>query len=159
MPPTQITFIDILNFTQIKVNVKLHSTLIKSIQYEGGMFDGIRVQDRDIMTIPSRRRNPIIADMFSRLDYMERRGSGFRKIINDYQAQYRYTEELHPIFRSEYDAFFLTLKNINYLHDHHNVKENCERNGKENVKQIVNLILNNPTITLKASFSRTTYQR
>lgn len=121
----------------------------------GGMFDGIRVQDRDIMTIPSRRRNPIIADMFSRLDYMERRGSGFRKIISDYQAQYRYTEELHPIFHSEYDAFFLTLKNINYLHDHHNVKENCERNGKENVKQIVNLILNNPTITLRALAEQT----
>ena len=86
---------------------------------------------------------------------MERRGSGFRKIINDYQAQYRYTEELHPIFRSEYDAFFLTLKNINYLHDHHNVKENCERNGKENVKQIVNLILNNPTITLRALAEQT----
>jgi hypothetical protein len=46
-----------------------------------------------------------------------------RIIISDHQAQYRYTEELHPIFCSEYDAFFLTLKNINYPHDHHNVKE------------------------------------
>lgn len=80
----------------------------------GGMFDGINVQDRDIMKIPSRRRNPIIADVFSRLNYMERRGSGFKKIINDYQNQYRYTEELAPVFQSEHNAFFLTLKNLNY---------------------------------------------
>jgi predicted HTH transcriptional regulator len=78
------------------------------------MFDGINVQDRDIMHVPSRRRNPIIADVFSRLNYMERRGSGFKKIIEDYRFQHNYTEELAPVFRSEYGAFFLTLKNLNY---------------------------------------------
>ena len=76
------------------------------------MFDGINVQDRDIMTIPSRRRNPIIADVFSRLIYMERRGSGFKKIIEDYQFQHNYTDELAPEFLSEHGAFFLTLKNL-----------------------------------------------
>ena len=66
------------------------------------------------MTVPSRRRNPIIADVFTRLIYMERRGSGFKKIIEDYQFQHNYTEELAPAFRSEYGSFFLTLKNLNY---------------------------------------------
>lgn len=80
----------------------------------GGMFDGINVQDRDIMTVPSERRNPIIADVFQRLVYMERRGSGFKKIIEDYQFQKNYTEELAPILRSKYGSFFLTLKNLNY---------------------------------------------
>ena len=80
----------------------------------GGMFDGIQVQDRDIMKVPSRRRNPIIADVFSRLVYMERRGSGFKKIIEDYEVQKNYSDELAPVFMSEYDAFFLTLKNMNY---------------------------------------------
>lgn len=80
----------------------------------GGMFDGINVQDRDILNIPSRRRNPIIADLFSRLDYMERRGSGFRKIIEEYRSQYRYKEEMRPVFYSQFDAFFLTLRNLNY---------------------------------------------
>lgn len=80
----------------------------------GGMLDGVNVQDRDIMSVPSRRRNPIIADVFSRLNYMERRGSGFKKIIDDYQNQYNYTEEMRPVFLSEYDSFFLTLKNLNY---------------------------------------------
>ena len=87
----------------------------------GGMCDGINVQDRDIMLIPSRRRNPVIADVFQRLNYMERRGSGFKKIIEDYKSQYNYSDELAPIFKSQYDSFFLTLKNLNYsgktIHD------------------------------------------
>lgn len=84
----------------------------------GGMFDGINVQDRDIMRVPSRRRNPIIADVFSRLNYMERRGSGFKKIIEDYRAQHNYSEDKKPVFLSEYDAFFLTLPNLNYVKGH-----------------------------------------
>lgn len=80
----------------------------------GGMCDGINVQDRDIMLVPSRRRNPVIADVFQRLNYMERRGSGFKKIIDDYKAQYNYSDELAPVFKSQYDSFFLTLRNLNY---------------------------------------------
>ena len=64
----------------------------------GGMFDGVNVQDRDIMNVPSRRRNPIIADMFSRLSYMERRGSGFKKIIEEYKAQHNYSDEMRRYF-------------------------------------------------------------
>lgn len=78
------------------------------------MCDGINVQDRDIMLIPSRRRNPVIADVFQRLNFMERRGNGFKKIIGDYEAQHNYSDELAPIFKSQYDSFFLTLKNLNY---------------------------------------------
>jgi ATP-dependent DNA helicase RecG len=52
----------------------------------GGMFDGTRVQDRNIRRIPSRRRNPVLADIFDRLGYMERSGSGFGKILDGYQA-------------------------------------------------------------------------
>ncbi|MCR5798016.1 MAG: hypothetical protein K6G63_08910, partial [Eubacterium sp.] len=74
----------------------------------GGMCDGINVQDRDIMLIPSRRRNPVIADVFQRLNYMKRRGSGFKKIIGDYEAQHNYSDELAPVFNSQYDSFFLT---------------------------------------------------
>ena len=100
--------------TGSEVHIDMYDDRLE-IYSPGGMFDGINVQDRDILKIPSRRRNPIIADLFSRLDYMERRGSGFRKIIEEYQAQYRYTEEMQPIFYSKYDAFFLTLRNLNYV--------------------------------------------
>lgn len=124
----------------------------------GGMLDGINVQDRDIMTVPSQRRNPIIADIFTRLIYMERRGSGFKKIIEDYQFQHNYTEELAPIFKSEYGSFFLTLKNLNYYQDTNPTSHgeinggiNGEINGGINLSEteikIVASIRENPTIT------------
>ncbi len=80
----------------------------------GGMYDGTKVQERDLMNVPSRRRNPIIADIFSRLKYMDRRGSGFKKIFGEYQQHPQYTEMMKPIFNSDNDAFFLVLKNLNY---------------------------------------------
>ena len=46
----------------------------------GGMVSGISLEGKDLLKIPSKRRNPILADIFSRLKYMERRGSGFKKI-------------------------------------------------------------------------------
>ena len=38
-------------------------------------------------SVPSERRNPVAADLFQRLRLMERRGSGFKKIIGAYQAE------------------------------------------------------------------------
>ena len=51
----------------------------------GGMLDGSIVQNLDTDHVASKRRNPIIADIFSRMHFMERRGSGFKKIKGDYR--------------------------------------------------------------------------
>ena len=80
----------------------------------GGMYDGTKVQEWDLMNVPSRRRNPVIADIFNRLKYMDRRGSGFKKILGDYKKQPQYREDMEPAFNSNYDSFFLILKNLNY---------------------------------------------
>jgi len=80
----------------------------------GGMFGGALVQELDTNEVPSRRRNPIIADVFNRLDYMERRGSGFRKINEDYNRMVNYRESLKPKFRSDNQSFWVTLYNLNY---------------------------------------------
>jgi len=80
----------------------------------GGMYDGSFVQERDILRVPSKRRNPIIADAFNRLRLMERRGSGFKKICSDYSTQVNYTEAMAPQFYSDFDSFVLTLRNLNY---------------------------------------------
>ena len=32
----------------------------------GGMYDGSEIQNRDILNIPSVRRNPVIADVFQK---------------------------------------------------------------------------------------------
>ena len=80
----------------------------------GGMPDGTFIQDRDPLTVPSTRRNPLLADIFERLGYMERRGSGFGKIIRSYEAQVNYKEGKRPYFRSDRTQFTVILPNLNY---------------------------------------------
>ena len=65
------------------------------------------------MNMASRRRNPVLADIFSRLKYMERRGSGFRKIIAAYKEHEGYTEGIKPIFSTPWDSFVLVLPKFN----------------------------------------------
>lgn len=61
-----------------------------------------------------RRSNPVLADVFSRLGYMERQGSGFKKITEAYYAAYNYRAELEPKFYSDGTLFQVTLYNLNY---------------------------------------------
>jgi predicted HTH transcriptional regulator len=81
----------------------------------GGMCDGSYIQDLDLDGISSKRRNPVIADVFSRLNYMERRGSGFKKICEYYERQVSYSEAKRPKFYSTQHSFLLTLWNLNYV--------------------------------------------
>ena len=80
----------------------------------GGMFDGSIVQNLDTDYVASKRRNPVIADIFSRMHFMERRGSGFKKIKADYRRAVNYRKEVEPLFRSTPTSFFVTLYNLNY---------------------------------------------
>ena len=99
-----------------------------TIYSPGGMADGTRVQERDITNISSTRRNPILADIFGRLGYMERQGSGFKKITEAYYSAHNYRDELKPKFYSDTVSFQVTLFNLNY----HILNENVAIN-KENV--------------------------
>ena len=83
----------------------------------GGMYDGTLIQDRDIGNVPSKRRNPVVADIFSRLDYMERRGSGFKKIMQAYEVEPNYTEDKKPVFYSNATEFRVILKNLNFKNE------------------------------------------
>ena len=47
----------------------------------GGRVEGLPIQKRDLYHIASRRRNPYLADIFHRLQLMERSGSGIKQII------------------------------------------------------------------------------
>ena len=80
----------------------------------GGMVSGISLEGKDLLKIPSKRRNPILADIFSRLKYMERRGSGFKKILADYEGQVEFDETKMPVFEANNDDFTLILYNLNY---------------------------------------------
>lgn len=109
----------------------------------GGMYDGGEpIQNRDIKTIPSIRRNPVIADVFSQLDYMEKRGSGLMKMQNIESTLPTYNGVPTPTFRSDAHAFFTTFRNINYgltdtdfLHLLGDCGEGILGEGEENLSQ------------------------
>ena len=103
----------------------------------GGMPDGSIIQDRDPLTVPSTRRNPVLADIFNRLGYMERKGSGFGKIIGGYEFQINYDESKKPSFRSDWYQFTVVMPNLNY-----NVPQDVPQKKESNPLeiQILNMI-------------------
>ena len=76
------------------------------ISSPGGMMNGSRIQDLDLRMVPSMRRNEIISDIFGRLHYMDRRGSGIRRIINSYT----YYKNKSIFYSNEY-FFLVSLPN------------------------------------------------
>ena len=104
----------------------------------GGMVSGISLEGKDLLKIPSKRRNPILADIFSRLKYMERRGSGFKKILADYEGQVEFDETKMPVFDADNDDFTLTLYNLNYGTSYlTQTNENVIEISEEKMKQLM----------------------
>ena len=116
------------------------------------MPDGSLIQERDPLTVPSTRRNPVLADVLNRLGYMERKGSGFEKIISGYEFQINYDESKKPEFRSDRYQFTVVMQNLNY-DAVGNVPQNVPRNVPRNVpqdkldSQIISLIQKNNKIS------------
>ena len=54
-----------------------------------------------------------MADLLSRMNFMERRGSGFRKIINAVKTAPNFKDETLPAFRSTPFIFTIEIKNMN----------------------------------------------
>lgn len=124
--------------TGSEVHIDMFDDCIE-IYSPGGMVSGISLKDKDIMKIPSKRRNPVLADIFNRLRYMERRGSGFKKIMLDYEKQPGYSEKVKPLFEADSNDFLLTLFNLNYLEDGsvgENVGEKTDAVLRKKVKEL-----------------------
>ena len=88
-----------------EVHVDIYDDRLE-ITSPGGMLNGSRIQDLDLKRVPSMRRNEIISDIFGRLHYMDRRGSGIGRIINSYTD---FTEK--PVFYSNEFYFQVVLPN------------------------------------------------
>ena len=86
-------------------------------------------------------------DIFNRLKYMERRGSGFKKIQSVYQSQYLYTDRLSPQFYSDKENFILTLKNLNYEGAEKGAEKMKIQKMEERKEKILSLIKANTSIT------------
>ena len=135
------------SYTQVgsEVHIDMFDNRIE-IYSPGGMVSGVSLKDKDILKIPSKRRNPVLADVFNRLKYMERRGSGFKKIMMDYQEQPNYNESLRPLFEADSEDFLLTLFNMNYSEDvTRDVTQDVTQDERKN--QILNAIKKNKNIT------------
>ncbi|MDR1111310.1 MAG: putative DNA binding domain-containing protein [Deltaproteobacteria bacterium] len=85
------------------------------ISSPGGMYSGKMIQEQNIERLQSERRNPVIADLFHRMKYMERRGSGLRKIIAETRKLPGYSDSFLPVFFSSASSFTVALKNVNYI--------------------------------------------
>lgn len=75
----------------------------------------------------SMRRNPLIADVFWRLGYMNRRGSGLAKITNRTNALFKDGKE-HVSFQIRNSFFVVTIDNANY--DSRKTKNLTDREAK-----------------------------
>jgi len=108
----------------------------------GGMPDGTKIQERDLTNVPSVRRNKIISDIFGRLHLMDRRGSGFERMLKGYSD----TEKI-PSFNSEASHFKVIFPNINYSpEEKDSIAVKSELSERE--RDIIKLIRANPEITV-----------
>lgn len=117
----------------------------------GGMFDGRLIQQLNPMTVPSKRRNPLLADFFHRLKLMERRGSGMKKIIGEYK-RFENLENYHaPEFNSDASEFHVTLWNLNYgidvIKESSNVIKAPEDVVKDVAKKVENVVKAKSNVT------------
>ena len=89
--------------------------------------------------IPSVRCNPVIADIFAQLGYMERKGSGMGKIINPIKALPYFEERMLPTFFSDRAQFTITFPNmiLAWQESHTGIEANIMENddGTQDVTQ------------------------
>ena len=105
-----------------------------TISSPGAMIKGPLPKDVLNSSIESRRRNPVICDVFSRLNLMERRGTGLQEICRATMAEDAFRPEYMPQFEEEGDVFRVTLWNMKYESDGEKVHGNGEetaRNGEK----------------------------
>ena len=96
-----------------EVHIDIYDDRVELVS-PGAMLDGTQIQDRDIYNVPSIRRNPVIADMFTQLDYMEKRGSGLRKMRELTEKLPNFMPGKEPLYKTEASSFFTTFYNLNW---------------------------------------------
>ena len=92
----------------------------------GGITRSFNPEMLDPARIASRRRNPVIAEVFSQLKYMEKRGSGLRKIQDETALLPTYKDGRKPFFESSSDFFYTTIPNVNYGMDRDDLERFAE---------------------------------
>ena len=100
-------------FMGAEVHIDIYDDRIEFVS-PGAMLDGSQIQDCDIDKVPSLRRNPVIADVFTQLDYMEKRGSGLRKMREMTERLPNYLPGKEPRYQTQGGTFYTTFYNLNW---------------------------------------------
>jgi ATP-dependent DNA helicase RecG len=100
----------------------------------GSKIDGRLPEDVDVYNVSSARRNPILADLFQRMGFMERRGSGLRKIREETAWCANYRDEFKPLFKDDGHNFTVTLWDMNYQPDSASGKDTGKDTGMDTGK-------------------------
>lgn len=79
----------------------------------GSKVDGALPEDADLGAVESIRRNPVIADLFQRMRFMERKGSGLKLIRERTALAPNYEERFIPQFIDNGRFFKVVLWNMN----------------------------------------------
>ena len=106
----------------------------------GPMASGMIFNGTPHTEVPSIRRNPILADIFARMKFMDRRGSGFDKIRNGTNRLFDDNKN-HVEFLASETHFSVMIENANYEKGKEKGKEKGEEKGKEKSKEIVKKIV------------------
>ena len=109
----------------------------------GPMPSGMIFAGEPRSEVPSIRRNPILADIFARMKFMDRRGSGFDKIKNGTNRLFNDNEN-HVEFNANETNFNVVIYNANYKM----VKEKGKEKGKEISELILEQLSMNPMMTV-----------
>ena len=111
-----------------EVHIDIYDDRVELVS-PGAMLDGTQIQDRDIYKVPSMRRNPVIADVFTQLDYMEKRGSGLRKMRELTEKLPNFLQGKEPQYQTEATSFYTTFYNLNW-----------NENGRIPVEEVANRV-------------------
>lgn len=109
----------------------------------GPMASGMMFEGQPSSHVPSIRRNPILADIFARMKFMDRRGSGFEKIRNGTNRLFNDNDNHVEFFASEF-YFSVVIYNANY----NKVEKNHKDTESKIPDMIVKQILLNNDITI-----------
>nr|WP_314754223.1 ATP-binding protein [uncultured Prevotella sp.] len=131
----------IIHRTYLEFGSEIHIDMYDNrmeVYSPGGMMDGRLIQQLDPMNVPSKKRNPLLADFFNRLALMERRGSGMKKIMNEYKRFEKYSGYRAPEFNSNSGEFHVTLWNLNYVNEDRKEFANQEKTVRQQQKEFAN---------------------
>lgn len=82
----------------------------------GMMFSGKKIPEVVDYTMESTRRNPIIADVFNRMNLMNRRGSGLSNITNRTNALFNDGQN-HVFYKTDGGFFIVKIENASLSHN------------------------------------------